>query len=205
MKPPGLILLAAGGSTRMKRPKQLLAWGAGSTLLQHACNTALQTQCHPVLVVLGCEAEACRGAIASLPIATVVHPEWRQGIGSTISAGITALESADPDASGALILLVDQPGVTPALLSSLIAAWSPPHHPIAATSYEGAGGVPAVFDRTLFPKLKALDPERGARSLIARNIAHTALIHSGSTLFDLDTPEVYAAESKKWRDGLYEV
>jgi molybdenum cofactor cytidylyltransferase len=196
MRSPGLILLAAGGSSRMKKPKQLLQWGDKS-LLQVACKTALQTECRPVIVVLGCEAEVCRQEIADLPVTVVVNPEWQKGMGSSIAVGVTALESADPETCGALFLLVDQPTVTPDLLNSLVKGWSPPNLPIAAASYGGTGGVPAIFAKTLFPELKALDPERGARALIAREISRTNLIEPGEALIDLDTPEIYEQQRPK--------
>jgi molybdenum cofactor cytidylyltransferase len=198
MRSPGLILLAAGGSSRMKKPKQLLRWG-DSSLLQVACKTALQTECRPVIVVLGCEAEACGQEIADLPVTVVVNPEWQKGMGSSIAVGVSALESAAPETSGALFLLVDQPTVTPDLLNSLVKAWSPPKLPIAATSYGGSGGVPAIFAKTLFSELKALDPERGARALIAREISRTNLLDSGEALIDLDTPEIYEQQRPKLR------
>jgi molybdenum cofactor cytidylyltransferase len=196
MQFPGLILLAAGGSSRMKQPKQLLRWG-DSSLLQIACTTALQTECRPVIVVLGCEAETCRQEIADLPVTVVVNPEWKKGMGSSIAAGVSALERASPETSGALFLLVDQPTVTSDLLNSLVKGWSPPDLPIAATSYDGSGGVPAIFAKTLFPELKALDPERGARALIAREISRTNLIKPGEALIDLDTPEIYEQQKPK--------
>ena len=193
MRPPGLILLAAGGSSRMKQPKQLLRWGDDS-LITHACKTALQSKCRPVVVVLGCEAEACRRELAGLPVTMIINPEWQKGMGTSIAAGISALASAHSETSGALIVLVDQPRITAAFLNSLTASWSPPTHPISATSYGGTGGVPAVFDRSFFPELKSLHPERGARALIAEKIDVTKLVNADEILIDLDTPESYEKE-----------
>jgi molybdenum cofactor cytidylyltransferase len=194
MRHVGLILLAAGGSTRMKTPKPLLPWG-DETLLSHAVKTALKTSCRPVIVVLGCESEACRQSLASLPVTIVVNQEWRKGMGTSVSAGIIELESGEPDSAGALLMLVDQPKVSPELLETLITSWAPPDFPISATSYGERGGVPALFDRRFFPELRHLDSNRGARDLIARERNHTKLIFLNGAQADLDTEEDYRAAS----------
>ena len=190
MRRPGLIILAAGGSSRMGEPKQLLPWG-DSTLLRHACNTACHTGCAPVVLVLGCAAEPCRRTCEDLPLTIVENPEWAQGLGSSLAAGVRALLATDPATTGALIMLADQPAVSPALLELLIAQWEPPAWPIAAVQYGGDGGVPALFDRSYFPELLGLREDRGARALIARERFRVALMEGGSCLLDVDTPSAY--------------
>jgi molybdenum cofactor cytidylyltransferase len=174
----------------MGQPKQLLPWGNG-TLLRQACANALRTSCRPVIVVLGCEAEACRHACAGLDLVTVVNEHWANGLGSSLAMGVEALETAVPDITGALVLLMDQPTVTPTLLETLVARWAPPTWPIAATTYGTEAGVPAVFHRCYFPELKALRLDQGARPLIAREKARTVRVDPGGELVDLDTPESY--------------
>jgi molybdenum cofactor cytidylyltransferase len=178
----------------MKTPKQLLRWGKG-TLLEHAVETALKTACRPVVVVLGCEAEACRKSLGSHAIAVAVNDQWLLGLGTSVAAGIAALEALEPEISGALLMLVDQPMVTPEWLESMIARWSSSDFPIVATAYGKKGGVPALFDRAFFPELRRLDSDRGARDLIAREIDRTALIVPNGEQFDLDTPEEYRLAS----------
>ena len=190
MRNPGVILLAAGGSTRMGCPKQLLPWGK-STLLRHAGETALQTHCRPIIIVLGCEAEACRYALKGLSITMVINNEWKRGLGSSIRVGMLTLEKEAPDIPGVVLMLADQPTVTPSLLETLVARWSHPAWPIVATLYEEGGGVPALFDRTFFPELRDFTDDRGARGLIAREKNRTALIDPGMHLIDLDTPAIY--------------
>jgi molybdenum cofactor cytidylyltransferase len=195
MRAPGLIVLAAGGSTRMGRPKQLLPW-KGRTLLRHACEIALATPCRPVLVVLGCEASVSASELEGPDVVTVVNPHWRQGMGHSVAVGIAALEVRVPDATGALLLLVDQPTVTAAYLDLLLARWSPPAWPIAATKYPEGGGVPAILDRTFFAELRGLDSDRGARGIILRDKDRVALVDPGAAGFiDLDTPQAYRGHS----------
>jgi molybdenum cofactor cytidylyltransferase len=190
MSRPGLIVLAAGGSSRMGRPKQLLPWN-GRTLLHLACETALATPCRPVIVVLGCAAEACAREVAGLGVIPVVNPEWTRGMGGSVATGIAALEAQVPDATGAVLMLVDQPTVTAAHLEGLMACGSAPSWPITATKYPEGGGVPAFFDRSFFPELRALDSDRGARAIIVRESHRVRLVDPGQRLADLDTPEAY--------------
>jgi molybdenum cofactor cytidylyltransferase len=192
MLPPGLILLAAGGSSRMGRPKQLLPW-QGRTLLRHACETALGTGCRPIIVVLGNEAAACAREINDLPITPIVNPDWHNGLGSSIAVGTAALEKAKPDISGIMVLLADQPSVTPTLLGQLLDAWLSGEHPIVATKYSQGGGVPALLARAYFEELQQLDSDCGARTLIAREHANVHLVQLSEPLIDLDTPAAYLA------------
>jgi molybdenum cofactor cytidylyltransferase len=186
----GLIILAAGSSTRMGRPKQLLPWG-GTSLLRHACETALQSACSPIIVVLGCDPESCCAAMEGLSVTIVINESWPKGLGTSIAVGIRKLEEDAPGVDGVLIMLADQPTVTPSLLGALINNWSPPVHPIVATLYGEEGGVPALFDRSFFPELRRLEQDRGARALIAREKERTLLINPRANLIDLDTPEAY--------------
>jgi molybdenum cofactor cytidylyltransferase len=202
MRRPGLIILAAGGSSRMGVPKQLLPWG-DSTLLRHACTTALQTQCTPVIVVLGCDADRCRPSCEHLPLTIVDNPDWAQGLGTSLATAMSALVAADPNASGALVMLADQPAVSPALLEMLIAQWEPPKWPIAAVLYGEDAGVPALFDRSYFQDLLALRHDRGARALLARERSRVAMVAGGDRLFDVDTPAAYRAHRPDSTDRVH--
>jgi molybdenum cofactor cytidylyltransferase len=189
MRAAGLILLAAGGSTRMGRPKQLLPW-RGRTLLRHAAETALATRCRPVVVVLGCEADSCRREIAGLDITIVEHARWSSGLGASLAVGVWWLQAKEPAVQGALLMLVDQPGVTPDFLDELLGRWEE-GHAIVATGYKEGGGVPAIIERRYFGELGALKGDRGARGLIAREREHAVLVTPSMPLHDLDTPESY--------------
>jgi len=173
----------------MGQPKQLLPW-RGRTLLRHACETALLTNCHPVIVVLGCQAERCQAEIANLPVSTIVNDRWHQGMGTSVACGIAELEQKADNAPASLLMLVDQPDVTPELLRSLIFSWKTNPEKIVATAYDQDGGVPALFPRGYFRDLQSLAADRGARSLIARE-ADLTLVCPAQAIGDLDTPEEY--------------
>ncbi len=186
----GIVLLAAGGSIRMGQPKQLLPY-RGATLLRHAAATALATGCQPVVVVLGAEAEACAEVLAALPVAVVKNEAWSQGMAGSLRCGVETLEKIAPETQAALVLLHDQPLITPALLQNLITLWDPPGTLISAAFYSGSPGVPALFDRQLFAELKALTGAEGAKKVLTRNAAVLATLEMPEALADIDSPEDY--------------
>ena len=190
MSSPGIIILAAGASRRMGRPKQLLPW-QGRSLLRQACETALETSLRPVVVVLGCEAEACGRELTGLYVQPVINPDWSRGMGTSVACGIGALERQDPQAPGALLMLVDQPDLTPAFVASILSRWMQGNSAIVATQYGEGGGVPALFSRAYFTELKALDSDRGARQIIARERSVVAFMPPPHELLDLDTPQLF--------------
>lgn len=190
MRNPGLVLLAAGGSSRMGQPKQLLPCG-GTTLLRRACETAVATPYRPIVVVLGRDAPACIAACEGLPVNFVTNADWERGMASSIAAGVDELERLSPDIAGALFFLVDQPDLTTSWLETLVARWHPSVWPIVATAYGADRGVPAVFDRQFFPSLKALPANEGARSLLREETRRTFSANPFHPLRDIDTPADY--------------
>ena len=186
----GTILLAAGGSERMGRPKQLLPF-AGTTLLRRAALTALATRFTPVVVVLGAAAEACRAEIGDLAVVPVEHGAWREGMGSSLRAGVEALEKIAPDTSAALVLLHDQPLIEAAALHKLAALWRLPQAPIAAAFYGGNPGVPAIFGREFFPELKIFAGTEGAKKTLLRHADRMALLDLPEAAEDIDSPADY--------------
>jgi molybdenum cofactor cytidylyltransferase len=186
----GIVLLAAGGSTRMGRPKQLLPF-RGTTLLRHAARTALATGCAPLVVVLGGEAPACRQTLEGLAFSMAENADWEQGMAGSIRCGIKMLEQVYPEVRAALILVHDQPLITPEMLQKLVALWKPPDIRAAAAFYGGSVGVPAVFDRALFAELKALSGAEGAKKILLRGGPAVASIEMPEALVDIDRPEDY--------------
>jgi molybdenum cofactor cytidylyltransferase len=185
----GVILLAAGNSTRMGRPKQLLSH-RGSTLLRHAAAVALETGFTPVVVVLGAEAEACRAALAGLPIQPVVNHAWREGMGTSLRTGIAELIRLAPQLDAVLILLHDQPRVTARRLRELVAACTPAACAVAS-AYDETLGVPALFARELFADLVALSEDQGARRLLQAHRERVIPFDFPEAAHDIDTPDDY--------------
>ena len=158
----GVIVLAAGGSRRLGTPKQMVRDSSGETLIARAARTALAAACGPVVVVLGASADAIRPALTRLPVTVVVSKQWESGMAASLHTGLAALGEAD----AALVMLCDQPAVTPTLLNRLVETHRATGHALAACEYGGIIGVPALFGRALFPALLSLRGEEGARRVI---------------------------------------
>lgn len=189
-----LLLLAAGASTRMGQPKQLLPYH-GRTLLRHAAETAVVSGCAPILMVTGALHEELLPEIAGLPIQPVHNAEWETGMASSIRAGLTALAGTQPAA--VLIMLTDQPLVTPALLQQLVRQQQQTQAPAVVAAYGDTLGVPAVFAPVLLPKLLQLQGQQGAGRLIASLGAAVGQVPFPAGVFDVDTPEQYTALLQK--------
>jgi molybdenum cofactor cytidylyltransferase len=188
--PVALLLLAAGASTRMGQPKQLLPYN-DRTLLRHAAETAVATGCRPIILITGALHDALLTEVAGLPIQSVHNPDWETGMASSICAGLAAVQSARPAA--VLIMLSDQPLLTPALLRALITQQQQTQAPIVAAAYGDTLGVPAVFGRLVLADLMKLHGAQGANRLIASLGAAVGRVPFPAGLLDVDTPEQYAA------------
>lgn len=186
----GLILLAAGGSSRLGHPKQLLPY-RGRTLLRHAAETALLCVCRPIIVVLGALPDRMRLELAGLEVSAMDNPAWERGMGSSIRTGLAALEVSAPDVNGVVLMLCDQPLLTPASLDALIQSHLATGSPLVASEYGGTRGVPAFFSRALFPEMRALKGAQGAKAVIARHEADSVGLPLPAGVWDVDTAEDY--------------
>ena len=185
-RPPlAIVVLAAGGSTRMGTAKQLLPLG-GQSLLRRAAATAIATGCRPAVVVLGRDADAMRPELAGVDVTIVVNPDWPLGMGGSIRAGIAS--AASPEVAGVVVTLCDQPHVDAAALGLLIDAFARTGRTVAAR-YAYTVGVPAVFGRAAFPALLALDPATGAKRLLAGS--DVMAVDLPAAAVDVDTPADY--------------
>jgi molybdenum cofactor cytidylyltransferase len=184
----GLILLAAGSSSRMGRPKQLLPY-RGTTLLGHAVATAKDSGCTAIVVVLGANAAEIGETLSGQPVEVVENLLWPEGMGTSIQAGVSALAGRDLD--GVILALADQPLVTPATLRGLVDAHRSTGKPIVAAQYAGTAGVPVYFHRSYFPALLALSPNQGCKGVILGNRADALLVDCPEAAMDIDTPDDY--------------
>ncbi|WP_201983665.1 nucleotidyltransferase family protein [Hymenobacter rubidus] len=187
--PVALLLLAAGASTRMGQPKQLLPYH-GRTLLRHAAETAVASGCAPIILVTGALHEELLPETVGLPIQAVRNVEWETGMASSIRAGLTALAGTQPAA--VLIMLTDQPLVTSELLQQLVRQQQQTQAPAVTAAYGDTLGVPAVFSSILLPELLQLQGQQGAGRLIASLGAAVGRVAFAAGLLDVDTPEQYA-------------
>ncbi|HQQ83696.1 MAG TPA: nucleotidyltransferase family protein [Cyclobacteriaceae bacterium] len=184
-----ILLLAAGGSTRMGTSKQLLDIG-GVPLLVHSVQIALDCGASSVVVVLGAQAEVHQRTIAGLSAEVVVHPDWKNGMGSSLKAGLTYLLRHDK-LEAVMVMVCDQPKLTAQHLRELITTYRKTKKSIIASHYGGTDGVPALFDQSLFPELLLLPDEQGARKVIAARAENVVSVSFPEGAIDLDTPEDY--------------
>jgi len=180
-----VVVLAAGGSTRLGRPKQLLPY-RGTTLLAHAAGTALAARIGPVLVVLGADADQMPGALAGLDVHTVVNAAWRSGMAASVCTGLAAVEQRWPGTLAVVLATCDQPLIQPKTLRAL-AVHVTGGATIAACGYGGAVGVPAAFARTRFGELLALRGEEGARRILLTHATEIAVVDCPEAAVDVDT------------------
>jgi molybdenum cofactor cytidylyltransferase len=156
------IILAAGQSSRLGRPKQLLPL-AGEPLIRHTLRRVLASSLDEVILVVGHEAAAVRAAVADLPVRIVENPAADQGQSTSVLAGLAALTLAT---EAVIILLGDQPGVAPDVIDALIATWRDTAAPVVAPRYRDVLGNPVLFARRVFPELATLQGDTGARSVV---------------------------------------
>jgi molybdenum cofactor cytidylyltransferase len=183
-----LILLAAGNSSRMGAPKQLLDFH-GAPLIRRAAETALIAACHPVVVVLGAREREIRPALDGLNVEIAVNDRWSDGMGSSIHCGLAALRGRE--VAGAILALADQPFVTPDYLSLLVASHVETGRAIVASRYSGTVGVPVFFSRCAFPLLESLGPREGCKGVIL-GAPDALLLDCPDAAIDIDTPADYA-------------
>ena len=188
-----VIILAAGSSSRLGKPKQLLYY-QNKTFIKHAVKTVLQTVCEPVIVVTGFLHEELVREIESEPVITVRNSDWQRGISSSIKTGISALsQSKSAEQIGAvLILLCDQPLITPQHLNELINQFYLHKRSIMATAYADVKGVPAIFDKQFFRALQTLPEGNGAQWLFKEYQDQLTVVPFADASIDVDTHEDYA-------------
>jgi molybdenum cofactor cytidylyltransferase len=187
-----VILLAAGQSARMGQPKQLLDWH-GRPLVRHMAEVALSSRLDGAVVVLGAYAPAVRAALDGLsgPLELVACADYAAGQAASLRCGLATLPS---EAGAALVLLVDQPLVTPALIDQLCAAFvADPTALAVVPRYQGRRGNPVLLSAGLFAELRTLEGDHGARDLLQRHAARVRWLDldDPAVVTDLDTPADY--------------
>jgi molybdenum cofactor cytidylyltransferase len=190
------LILAAGASTRLGEPKQLLVDDHGVPAVTRVVRALRDAGCAPVCVVTGAERARVRAALAGEPVLIVEHAGWSAGMGSSIAAGVRALVQHVPHAAGVLIAPCDMPSVNAAHVRALCAAFDGDGR--VASSYardDGSTvrGIPAILPQRDWPWLAALDGDQGARPLLQS--ADTLAVFLPHGAFDLDTADDVA----RWR------
>jgi molybdenum cofactor cytidylyltransferase len=194
-----VIVLAAGESSRMGSPKQLLEF-RGKPLIRHAVETALASGCTAVVVVLGAHAAVVRAALDGVAAGSKImcfvgNPRWAEGMGSSIQAGLA--EAVALGVEGVVLALADQPMVTPEMLDWLVGEHTRTGLPIVASRYSGTVGVPVYFAKERFAALQALAPDQGCKGVILKGGESSFLVDCPAAAVDVDTPGDYAAVAER--------
>ena len=186
----GAVILAAGASSRMGQPKQLLPI-AGDALVIRAVKAALDSSAWPVVVVLGANAEKIRPLLVRHPIIIVENAAWIEGMASSIRTGISTLRQFSRRLEAALVTLCDQPGLTADVIAQLVQTQRTTKGRIVASRYNGRNGAPALFMREQFTALENLTGEEGARALLNGRPDLSVSVDLPALAADVDTPADY--------------
>ena len=184
----GLVILAAGASSRLGQSKQLLTLG-GEALVYRTARVALATSPRDAVIVLGSEAESVHAKVSHLPLRRVDCSDWQAGMSASLRAGLDALL---PNCGGALVVLCDQPWLDVEHLQALCAAWRAEPQRAAASFYQGHLGVPALLPRAWFTQLPT-SGDRGARDLLDAHRTDVAVVANEALALDIDQPADLAA------------
>jgi len=208
------IILAAGSSSRMGGGHhKLLLPLDDRPVIAHVIDASLASQAHPIIVVLGYQSDEVRSKIKDYTnqnhITLVENAQYQQGMSSSLRIGIRTLltndyknELVSSKADSALIMLGDQPLITPQIIDTLISAYRTTGMPIVAPLYKGKRGSPVLFDKSLFSELTEVTGDEGGRTVLERHRHGVELIEIGDALanYDVDTWEAYEHVVEVWKD-----
>lgn len=185
----GIVLLAAGPSSRLGQPKQLVRVG-GECLVSRSARLALSLDPAFVTVVSGFDADRVEAELEGMPVGVVYNRNWAHGMGASINCGVRSLHQG---VDGLLIMVCDQWRLEEADLKRLATAWISDISKIFVASWkEGSAyvsGPPVIFPRKLIPELKSMQENRGARQLIDRHMEIVEFVEVENAACDLDRPE----------------
>ncbi len=190
MKNIAVLVLAAGNSSRMQTPKQLLKIG-DKTLIEHVLEKAKAISKNPIFCVLGANALLIQEKISSENVVFIINKNYKEGLSSSIVSGIDYLEKNHPTIDGVLILLADQPAIEIYYLENLIQLFNQQVAKIIVSKYPENVGVPAIFPKEFFQELQTLQGDFGAKEFLKNNKNNCVFSNFNATLIDLDTKSDY--------------
>ena len=186
--PVAAIILAAGASSRLGEPKQLLQF-EGESLLARMIRLAAEAGTTPIFAVVGAHWDRIAIEVPISPAAPVLNADWQEGIASSLRAGLDAVEAENPVADGVLLLTCDQLHLTADHLRRLIDQFHAHRSQrIIASSYAGTVGSPALFPAAFFPRLRALHGDRGARVVMLEARESLVQVDLPRGEIDIDSP-----------------
>jgi molybdenum cofactor cytidylyltransferase len=186
-----VLILAAGGSSRLGQPKQLLPWKS-SNLLQHTLDTVDEINSYETVLVLGANYNEIFSEINTKEIHVVHNKSWYKGLGHSIAVGVKYIKESIPETEAILIMLADQPLISDMYLLKMISEFKTGTQQIIASTYKNKKlGVPALFDNYYFEALMQLNDDEGAKHIIKANFKKVELLVNDINNKDIDTIEDY--------------
>ena len=186
----GIVILAAGASTRLGRPKQLLQY-QGKTLLAHAMNEAVNSKVDAVVVILGKDAKLFKKEIDEKKVRVAINSSWEEGMASSVRLGLDTLFNDKPYIDAVIFMVCDQPHISSSILNELIKTQQKTTKQIVTCNYGDSLGPPALFHKKYFKELVKLSGDAGARKIVQRNMNDVATISFPEGKIDIDTEEDY--------------
>jgi molybdenum cofactor cytidylyltransferase len=183
------IILSAGESKRMGTPKQLLPWGK-TIILQQVIDNAAASHLEQILLVLGSHAGEIAGKITISPkIEIVVNHDFKEGMSSSVKCGI---KNAPAGADAFMLLLGDQPFISPAIINRLLDEYQTSKHGIVIPVYNGKHGHPVIFAAKYKQELLAI-ADQGAKAVVNNHLQDILEVplDAPEILTDIDTPQDY--------------
>lgn len=186
----GIVILAAGNSSRLGEPKQLLKYH-DKTLIRHIAEAAVETVGREVVVVTGSGAASIGQELEQLIFHPAFNAGWESGMGSSVATGIEKLLAVNPAAEGVVIAVSDQPFVTSALFRALFEKSEETNSGIVACAYDETLGTPVFFSRKYFDVLLKLNGADGAKKLLKKYEKDVTSVPFPAGSIDIDTPADY--------------
>ena len=187
---PGIVVLAAGSSSRLGQPKQLLSY-KNTSLLKNTISQASKVANTTIIVVTGSNHELIEKEITGPEIKTIFNPDWELGMSSSITKGLNELLRLYPDIKKVILAVCDQPYVTNIIFENLISEHQKTQKGIVASTYSETLGTPVLFAKKYFPELLQLKGQEGAKKIINRFLEDTAAVLFEKGNIDIDTIEDY--------------
>ena len=188
MNNTGILILAAGSSSRFGSPKQLIRFN-GKTLLHHVIDEAKNAQPIAVVVVTGANTSTISSSIEDSTIKLVYNKDWEKGMASGIVAGVNAIKDMDNSIEKIIIAVCDQPFVSTALFTQLDQAQQETGKSIVASAYGNTMGTPVLFTRRYFDELIGLKGDTGAKKVLKEHSEEVTTIEFPKGIIDIDTQE----------------
>lgn len=186
----GIVVLAAGSSSRLGQPKQLLSY-KNTSLLKNTISQASQVANTTIIVVTGFNHELIEKEITNPEIKTIYNPDWELGMSSSITKGLKELLRLNPDIEKIIFTVCDQPYVTNRVFENLIYEHQKTEKGIIASAYSVTLGTPVLFAKKYFTELQELKGQEGAKKIINKFLDDTAAVPFEKGDIDIDTIEDY--------------